>query len=1188
VRCEPALVTFAAPLAGAVVGPAAPAAPARVSFIADGERVAQRPPIVRPPVRPKPDEDAEPPERTPAPETDIRPDRTPAGTVLTRPDRAIVDVALLPFTVPVLRKDDLLYLTFRFVNLRLETGAGQAPRLVRVKPDDRALIVVHFPPQHIGERAFLEESDDEPTPPPVPSILSGPSRLVFEVPASTTEIPYTLPALLDWSSFDLAVAPTALPPPLPKVARVAAEAQPRAIGRVQAADLSRVGVVDVGRGPAPPLRVQANKGSLSLDVAPSQAVLAPGISAALLQTLEPAEPKATETAIELPYRLILSPNASAGWLHSLTGVRRNKRVELWHTRLGVKSADGTIREDQYAYGWDNEDFRVLQVSPPTGVYRRLHTLRAIWSPDYSKEIPMSNLEVPFRMALNRRDRCQLVWLMADYTLQECRQRVAETKKLMLSSLGAWIDARYGYDPLPLGHGLSLEEWQHITTMGRDQYVKVVELGYLFPFGHRAALVKVTERKFEVAGGSSVAYLRQRFYIVVREPVKTYAAPGQPYNGRRMPFRTVTLLTRVTPTLTMTDDAAVPGVAGTTQDCFWARVQGEDFQFSFVAEDWDGEEHAFTAPLVFAGAAGDLCFKRGPMSKLVAEYMKLSDPAADPNVAPVARAKRPFFGRKVAFADSEGAKSGDAALESEAITFGAEVDDPAAGLNSDALRLAGQPCFYPTVAAADVRVPAAVIVTGQNAAVPIKIAEQYVTDAWSAAKNQGSVFAEMLEKAPLNFPGDKGGGLALPNINLGGLSRQFGPVGDDLANFASGNFDPKEFFKGAASTLFGCIDLWEIISGVFGGAEVPGLTVDVEKDKDGLPKLIRARYAWTPQVKSFAPLFKADNNGKPATFELKAVVEVPVAPDLDVRYDSLARLRNFTVDLYCIVVRFNRLEFTSKSGVKPDVGVDIGKVEFAGPLSFVNQLQELLSDLVPGFSIDVTPTGVYIGYQLPLPSVAIGVMTLQNITLGAALTLPFTGDPLRFRFSFCERENPFLLSVSIFGGGGFFAIELTPSGMQMLEASFEFGGTFALNIGVASGGAYLMAGIYYKWENGDSTLTGYVRCGGHLSVLGLITISAEFYLGLTYESAGNRCWGQAKLTVEIEILFFSFSVTLSVEREFTNSGGGSAYLPTGERLAFLGTPAEIARLGLAPYGQRPPTIEESMSVDDWQAYCAAFA
>jgi len=59
-------------------------------------------------------------------------------------------------------------------------------------------------------------------------------------------------------------------------------------------------------------------------------------------------------------------------------------------------------------------------------------------------------------------------------------------------------------------------------------------------------------------------------------------------------------------------------------------------------------------------------------------------------------------------------------------------------------------------------------------------------------------------------------------------------------------------------------------------------------------------------------------------------------------------------------------------------------------------------------------------------------------------------------------------------------------------------------------------------------------GGELEVLGIVSLSLEFYMGLTYESATDEVWGQASLTVEVEVLFFSASVTMSVERKFAGS------------------------------------------------------
>jgi hypothetical protein len=77
------------------------------------------------------------------------------------------------------------------------------------------------------------------------------------------------------------------------------------------------------------------------------------------------------------------------------------------------------------------------------------------------------------------------------------------------------------------------------------------------------------------------------------------------------------------------------------------------------------------------------------------------------------------------------------------------------------------------------------------------------------------------------------------------------------------------------------------------------------------------------------------------------------------------------------------------------------------------------------------------------------------------------------------------------------------------------------------------------------LSGFLRLGGELEVLGIISISVEFYMSLSYESSVKdpnppntvlvpaKIWGEASLTVKIEIVFFSKSVTMKVRREFSD-------------------------------------------------------
>ena len=69
---------------------------------------------------------------------------------------------------------------------------------------------------------------------------------------------------------------------------------------------------------------------------------------------------------------------------------------------------------------------------------------------------------------------------------------------------------------------------------------------------------------------------------------------------------------------------------------------------------------------------------------------------------------------------------------------------------------------------------------------------------------------------------------------------------------------------------------------------------------------------------------------------------------------------------------------------------------------------------------------------------------------------------------------------------------------------------------------------------EATLSGYLRMGGSLSVLGLVTISVEFNLTFAY-AAKSKAYGRATLTVQVEVAFISKSVELTVERAFGGEG-----------------------------------------------------
>jgi hypothetical protein len=101
--------------------------------------------------------------------------------------------------------------------------------------------------------------------------------------------------------------------------------------------------------------------------------------------------------------------------------------------------------------------------------------------------------------------------------------------------------------------------------------------------------------------------------------------------------------------------------------------------------------------------------------------------------------------------------------------------------------------------------------------------------------------------------------------------------------------------------------------------------------------------------------------------------------------------------------------------------------------------------------------------------------------------------------------------------------------------------------------------------------------GRLSILGLVHLSLEFYLGLTYQEktdGSSALVGEARMTVSVDVLFFSASVTLTVRRELSATAAPSSSSFSARALAAPVTPAH--------------TFGTAYTERDWTDYCAAFA
>jgi hypothetical protein len=981
-----------------------------------------------------------------------------------------------------------------------------------------SFIVVEFPPQHIAELAVLE--GEAPPQAPYPAVISGPSRLAFAVPDAVSEINYTLGSILD-----------------------------------------------------------------------------------LLRQLTPLETQALPdgsqgSGIEFPYRLVLAGEPAHRWFHRLdpSGTSPNGRVELWHTRLGTVRGDGTV---------DGSGFpRLAAVSN------------------------LSTAALPWITALHVGGRA--VDAMSD---ADCRQSILVhsqaggtlvAEQFMLTSLGAFVRLRSDWPPETTTQGLA--SWGHTATLGRDQYVRTVTWGYLFPFGHRASMTTITRREFDQTLG--IAHLVQSEWLTVLQLEINYqdfwqSTPGYSSNGREMPLRWMRIASNIEQKVS--ESTQYPVVS-----------------FDVIAEDFIRSQIRFNATMLFVPATFSFDDAR---ANYIGKY-----PAE-------------FAGQLVAIAmDDENRR--DTQLNVVTMRF-------------DAQRLfgpgPGQPPFLPTMQNADVSIPAVSHFLGSTGGAksgqrlgaaralsspsgrPRPLAKSGYRHASSVARSgeqidpsvvtiehfpaykshgfpegdKRQVFARLLPTSllpPLSIPAERAGGFVAPTFQPpDGISRVMGPV-CHVEDYAAGRPIEAERLLGDVK-LFGTIALT--------GVPISGIRTNIVEDWDGTddvdpdaagtlfhdidnstqvaripvfntrlvpdssaPTGIETRFIWKPRAVKPIPIpILAPLDGEDIELVFKGRMISQFGSD-NTTFEINGKVANFQLDFAELIkVSFNQVTFNAGSNRKMDINPSVKGITFLGPLSFVNVLQNILgpggfghapavSHLEAGSPVDSTSDGApqietqadgaVLRYDLGIPSFGIGVFSLQNIELVSSLSIPFVNDkPTTIRFALSERAHPFVVTVGIFGGGGFFALEMRTGdsqGLALVEASVEFGANVAFDIGVASGGVYLLAGFYYSMDPGCH-LSGYLRCGGYLEVLQLVSVSVEFEMMLEY--SGNILQGCAVLTIAVRVLFFSTSIQVSVHKEIANFGSA----PTGpdRRSALADSPPP-----------RAPTFGDVVSCAQWKQYCQAFA
>jgi hypothetical protein len=277
-----------------------------------------------------------------------------------------------------------------------------------------------------------------------------------------------------------------------------------------------------------------------------------------------------ETAIEFPWRLILSPVEEARWQHTLTPVTIDGNTEVWRTHL------------MHPAGPDATPAPLL----PGG------DLRALLEIEGQMPFPPQLADV------HRRNLVQLTSTAAGLA----GTRPLTAKSLSLSTLGATAHLLGEWPDGPAD--ISLRKYEHVATQGRDQFVRTVGLGFQCGTGHRAVVFITTERApvnravvGNAPGGGALfgtaAYLNRRTEVFVLGQNMDYGplADAYSFGGREMPLCSIHLVTR------SAEIKDPPGGAITTPT--WLLMpEGQPLFFRAKALDVVGNQIDFVLPLMF--------------------------------------------------------------------------------------------------------------------------------------------------------------------------------------------------------------------------------------------------------------------------------------------------------------------------------------------------------------------------------------------------------------------------------------------------------------------------------------------------------------------------------------------------------------------------------------------------------------
>ena len=838
-------------------------------------------------------------------------------------------------------------------------------------------------------------------------------------------------------------------------------------------------------------------------------------------------PSERETALEVPEALVIAPTAGTRFAAAVAPHTEGDVSELWTARLD-SPAELVVVENRHA--------DVLLTRSPT--------------------------------AGERDDLVQLTMTVAP----------AEARRLWLSLHGAYLDLLGEWDDEETGGLLTnVVRWMHRAVTGRDLSVEVTTRGYLAPFGHKAAMLTITERQFiPDVDDEVVAVLVQQTYLSVSDAMVTFPRVHARNAGRQFPFQQVAVAGQGwTPVdkgqIEWTDAAGVERDMNIDNAWNVVDLDGNDLMVVYTADDGANPPVTFELPATFieyenAFAVGG----SAPPANLAAYYS-----------APESLARRAIDlgGRAIAWG-ADPAQPGSEQITvkvTERVHLNLEALNAADDEITKAELLADrQPNVFPVVERAWVIDDAMASTQGEvGSAIEVVPHARWIDYGNDPTENLDGAYLKLVEST--NFP-------------LGGLGRAAVALDLEAEVFnqttgAGPDWDPAVPWNpattfGDGSKLLGAFLLKRLLpeeinlEDAVPGIDIPGFDVTY---RDGA---IVSTFSYSPKLQSIDGFLALDDATAKVEIETVISIDGATTPATTAEFEVRDVALSMPPAASAVTLFFNKVRIVIPPDGSVDVDVDLDRWQLEELLAWLQPLLDLLEAVGGGVSVDITDNALDVALGYTPPAISLGVLSVRNFEIYAGFILPLDGSPIAISAGVGRPDRPVDISLVGFDGSFYmlFGIGGAPTVLQLVSISAEANvQLFGIDVVVAKAAIDLGISGFFTSNNGAVSFGGAISLEGVLDVLGVISVSAGVVGSLTYFADPKNLVAAGRITYSVDTILTKPKEGSTSLGEITYSlGAAGGDANTARALAFAASPT-----GGASFADR-------FTPADWLEYTGAFA